>query len=205
MNVSRSQPGSELDQLVAWVLEKCPSPPPHLIKLATLKQYARAHNCTVFIETGTGLGITTAEMANLGLECHTIELDTPRYLQMRERFRNSPNITTHHGDSELVLPKILASLTGKALFWLDAHYSWDGLERAEKETPIVAEVRAILDHPITGHVILIDDMRLFGNARGERYRDYPAISELQSMFSSRPLNIEILYDIMRITPRGEAL
>lgn len=196
---------SELTRMIAWVIQKCPPPPPHLIKIATLQHYARAYGCQTFIETGSGSGMTTAQMATLGIQCHTVELDNARFLQIRQRFANTPNVTVHHGDSENILPVLLASLNTKTLFWLDAHYSWDGLQRAEKETPIVAEVLSILSHPIRDHVILIDDIRLFGRPVGERYRDYPAVEELRSMFPRDQVDIEMLYDIMRITPRGPRL
>jgi hypothetical protein len=201
MNLATFDLESELTRMIAWTIQRCPSPPPHLIKIATLEHYARVYDCKIFIETGSGSGVTTTQMAALGLACHTIELDTPRFLQVRDRFANTANVTVHHGDSEEILPALLASLGTRALFWLDAHYSWDGLQRAPKETPIVAEALAILRHPIKDHVILIDDMRLFGKPVGERYRDYPTVGELQSLFSDMPVDMEILYDIMRITPR----
>jgi len=196
-------PGSDHAELVAWIAADCPAPPPHLVKMETLKYYARAYGCRLFVETGAGIGATTSALATLGIECHTIELDTPRFHTIKAMFANTPNVAVHHGDSAVVLPQLLGRITQRALFWLDAHYSWDGLERAEKETPIIEEIRSILDHPVKDHVILVDDMRLFGNPQGEYYKDYPTVEQLASMFGNRPVDIEIIHDMMRITPRRE--
>jgi hypothetical protein len=59
------------------------------------------------------------------------------------------------------------------------------------------ELSAICDHPIDGHVILIDDARCF---TGED--DYPTVDEVRDFISSRKPShrFELDLDIMRITP-----
>jgi hypothetical protein len=48
-----------------------------------------------------------------------------------------------------------------ALFWLDGHYSGVDTGKDELDTPVSAELEAILGSPVKGHVILIDDARCF--------------------------------------------
>jgi hypothetical protein len=100
------------------------------------------------------------------------------------------------GDSERRLPEVLAALDEPALFWLDAHYSADDTARGSTDTPIEAELQAVLRHPVRGHVILVDDVRSFG--RG----DYPSIEAVQRLVGQlRPdLAVEVADDILRIVP-----
>lgn len=199
MEFPRSSYSGEVDEVLAWAVEGCPSPPPPFIKALTLKSYVDRFRCKVFIETGTGLGASVMAVASLGIECHTVELDTARYFQMKDKLSSFSNIQVHHGDSAAILPQLLGGLKQPTLFWLDAHYSWDGLERAAKETPIEQELRAVLSHPVNGHIILIDDIRLFGNPSGEYYRDYPTVDWLYKLFAEYGRSVSLMNDIMRVT------
>jgi hypothetical protein len=80
---------------------------------------------------------------------------------------------------------------------LDGHYSAGITARGDLDTPIMAELSAICDHPIDGHVILIDDARCF---TGED--DYPTVDEVRDFVASRKPDhgFELALDIMRITP-----
>jgi hypothetical protein len=65
-----------------------------------------------------------------------------------------------HGDSSEVLAREVPGLGRPTTFWLDAHDDSD----AHRPTPVCAEVEAILRAlgGIGEHVILIDDVRMFG-------------------------------------------
>ncbi|HTZ39799.1 MAG TPA: tetratricopeptide repeat protein [Syntrophales bacterium] len=52
-------------------------------------------------------------------------------------------------------------MQGKALFWLDGHYSEGVTAKGDENTPVMNEIRAIRDSRITDAVILIDDLRFF--------------------------------------------
>jgi hypothetical protein len=84
------------------------------------------------------------------------------------------------------------------LFWLDAHYypnSGGTTAKGELETPIIKELHCILNHPVEGHVILIDDAREFPGRN-----NYPTIAQLQDLIVKRHPNraFEVKDDIIRI-------
>ena len=187
-------------QLLNWTLKNNPSPPPHLVKIETIKKYLFDSGSPVFVETGVGSGATLMEIAKLEVECFSIELDSENYEKARSLFANFENVSLIQGDSARMLPRILESLEERALFWLDAHYSYGNKERAVKETPIEEELFAILEHSVKRHTILIDDVRLFGNPRGHMYHDYPTIHDVlrQVKDSGRGYTFENFHDILRI-------
>jgi hypothetical protein len=57
---------------------------------------------------------------------------------------------------------------------LDGHYSAGNTALGDRETPVSAEVAAILNHPVKGHVVLIDDARNFDGTH-----DYPTLTALR--------------------------
>lgn len=119
-------------------------------KRAILADYAKAYNLKTFVETGTCDGGTLAAMVPLFDRLYSIDLDSTVYLDAKRRFVNEPKVTLIHGNSAVELPKLLPSLEGPVLFWLDAH-------DAEYQGPIVQELSSIFASNAAG-VILIDDM-----------------------------------------------
>ena len=96
-----------------------------------------------------------------------------------------------------VLPLLLAKLDRSATFWLDGHYSGTFTGRGALDTPVSAELDAILSHPVPGHVVLIDDARLFDGTDG-----YPPMSSVLAHFEAHPrYRAEVSTDIIRIVPR----
>ena len=126
-----------------------------------------------FIETGTSSGSTLKFIARRGFQCKSVELGDKLFQAAQEKFAGYKNVELFHGDSGEVIPQILSDLREPALFWLDGHYSHGKPACGEKETPIAEELKAILNHEVYGHVILIDDARFF---TGEN--DYPVLHDL---------------------------
>lgn len=115
-----------------------------------------------FIETGTYLGETTAAMSRLYRSVHTVEIHEGLFQKAAERFKDTSNVTCHHGNSAKILPGILSRLDGPAVFWLDAHYSGPKTGRIGKiQTPIEEELEIIFSAGRSDHLIFIDDARLF--------------------------------------------
>ena len=109
----------------------------------------------LFIETGTHMGHGVQKALDCGFqEIHSIEEDNSRYQAAEKRFRGHPQVSLYRGASGKVLPTILAQVNRPAIFWLDAH--WGG------RSSLIIELRAIAQHPIKTHTILIDDLRLLG-------------------------------------------
>ena len=115
----------------------------------------------IFIETGTYLGDSAITAAKVFKQVHTIELSNDLYLRATERLNVINNVCCYLGDSAEVMKDLLPKLSGRALFWLDGHYSGGITSRGANNTPILKELEAIRLLPSKEAVILIDDLRLF--------------------------------------------
>ena len=148
----------------------------------------------VFVETGTYLGKTTLLLSEVCDRSYTIELDRALYERAAELFADRTDVTVIHGDSAERLPEVVAQLDQPAAFWLDGHYSGGVTGRALEDTPIMAELRAILDHPIKDHLVLIDDARLFVGRDG-----YPRVERLRDWVESNsPYSLRVIDDVIRL-------
>lgn len=191
--------------IITWALTKRQEeePAPPIAKTLSLLSYVQRYDYRYFVETGTFLGHTTEAVARIGSrsrleKAYTIELSRELYDNAVRRFAGNPVIECLHGDSTDLLPPLIAGLDAPAIFWLDGHYSGGMTALGSEVTPILREIEAVLASPIKDHVILIDDVRLFG-------RDgYPPLSEvLDIVRAALPASrIEIYNDIARITPGG---
>jgi hypothetical protein len=183
----------------AWLAAGRPLPVPSSVKHAILREHADRYGLDTLVETGTFRGGTIEALRDRFARIYSIELDDALYQRARLRFAGAPHVTILHGDSALLLPTVVAKLSGPALFWLDGHYSGPGTAKAAgHETPIVEEIRAVLAHAIANHVILVDDARVFGS-----WPDYPAVDEFRRLVAGqRPdVTVTVEDDIIRITPR----
>ncbi len=89
---------------------------------------------------------------------------------------------------------MLESLDGPALFWLDGHYMGGESGRGTEDTPVMAEMTALFAYPVRGHVVLIDDARLFDGTGG-----YPRLDEFTTWVQQRRpgTNVTVDGDIIR--------
>jgi hypothetical protein len=161
----------ERAQIQAWRRSGSPVPPPHLYKQKLLLRYASHYRLSTMVETGTYLGDMVFCLRKRFQTIISIELSAELCERAQERLRDFPNISIIQGDSSQVLPTVLEDLRVPTLFWLDGHYSAGNTALGDLETPVSAEVDAILKHPVKGHVILIDDARNFDGTH-----DYPKLS-----------------------------
>jgi hypothetical protein len=116
---------------------------------------------TVFVETGTFKGDTTASVAALFPKVITVELAAELYEGARERLAAFPNVQTIQGSS----PEAIRSLMGElasvgVLYWLDAHWCGGPTAGAQSECPLLGELEAI-GSLNEDSAILIDDARFF--------------------------------------------
>jgi hypothetical protein len=170
---------------------------PHLVKQRTILEYAERHGCRTLVETGTFRGTMVNAMLNKFDRIISVELSPELYAAACRRFRGQPRVTLLHGDSGSVLPSVVSSLDRPTLFWLDSHYSSGDTARGVKDTPIYEELTTILALRDAGHVVLVDDARLFIGRH-----DYPTIDELTRVVKeARPdLSVTVRHDIIRIAP-----
>ena len=158
--------------------------------------YLKRFSMDEFVETGTNYGDTLDYISRRGVRCRSIELSRELYKGALVRFNDRKNVTLLQGDSAQKLPEILKDINTPALFWLDGHYSGGNTACGVKGTPILDELQAIFSHPVTKHVILIDDARFFdGN------HDYPKLDEvLRAIREDARYSAEVSIDIIRIVP-----
>ena len=190
------RPAREAMSLRAWRRAGRPVPPPAAWKRRLLAEHARRFSPPLFIETGTGEGETVAALATRFRRVVSIELHAELAALARHRFRRWRNVEILEGDSEELLPTLLAEVTEPCLFWLDGHATTFGA-RGPRVTPIRGELEAILAHPVTRHVVLIDDARLFAADGG-----YPSLGEVRALVAARrpEWRFTVEDDVIRILP-----
>ncbi|MBD2260783.1 hypothetical protein [Pseudanabaena sp. FACHB-2040] len=113
-----------------------------------------------FVETGTYHGNTSAWAANQFEQVYTIENSEPLHKRAQATFSVVKNIGFLLGDSRAELQKILPTLQGKSLFWLDAHWSGGETYGEADQCPLLEEI-AVINQFAADSCILIDDARLF--------------------------------------------
>jgi len=186
-------------ELACWELEGRPTPPPHVAKHIALRDCALRFHLQIFVETGTHRGDTLEAMRPYFDTLYSIELSAELFAKARRRFRRCHSVRLIHGDSGKVLRSLLTCVNRATLFWLDSHYVEidESSARGEVDTPIREELSCILDAPDLGHVIVIDDARLFGVDPS-----YPPLDEVTNLVRSRlpTARISVVDDMIRVTP-----
>ncbi len=184
-------------ELIEWVKQGRPVPPPHIVKQRTIRSFAEKYELKILIETGTYNGDMVEAMKGYFNQIYSIELSEDLYEEAKNRFDGMENVRIIHGDSGVELGKLAGMIEEPALFWLDGHYSAGVGARGDKDTPIYEELTHIFNANHNKNVIIIDDARCFGNNPA-----YPSIKELSDFIeTNRPdTNIEVKGDSIRITP-----
>ncbi len=155
-----------------WWLAGKPVPAPNVVKQRTVIGYQTRYRLRTFVETGTYTGEMVQALAAHADRIVSIELAPSLHTRAAIRFAGQRHIQLLQGDSAALLPGVLESLDGPALFWLDGHYMGGESGRGTEDTPVMAEMTALFAHPVRGHVVLIDDARLFDGTGG-----YPRLDE----------------------------
>jgi hypothetical protein len=170
-----------------------PVPPTPAFKHREIARYAPGINA--FVETGTYRGDTVEAMRSRFRDVWSIELSHDLATAAARRFAGAPNVRILEGDSATILPTILPELLEPSLFWLDGHWCGGETAHGETETPLLAELIAVLARP-QPDVILVDDARLLGT------RGYPSVEAIVSMVEGAlpPRALSIVHDIARIVP-----
>ena len=180
-----------------WRRNGCTPPAPDLLKYGVIRDQARRHGTRILIETGTFYGNAIFTLRHDFALIHSIELAPALHALNARELAHLPHVRLHLGDSASVLPALLLGLSEPALFWLDGHFCAGPSARAEVDTPIRRELDHLFALPVGGHVVLIDDARLFNGRDG-----YPDLAELRDLVRQhRPsATCEVELDIIRIAP-----
>lgn len=180
--------------VVKWLTDRTRPPPPP-VKQWIVRKYGRRHGLNILVETGTYQGEMIAATKRSFTRIISVELDAALNRQARRRFLSDPHVELHQGDSATVLRDISSEVLEPCLFWLDAHYSEGATARSDLDTPIMAELAAVVGRNEPGDIILIDDARLF-TGRG----DYPTLKSVEHLLEGTHLHrFEVKDDIVRIS------
>jgi len=123
------------------------------------KKLVKKFSIKNIIETGTSKGDTTKEFSKMVENVYTIESVKKTYLLSKKTLKEFENIKIYHGSSPDVLRKILPSIKGNTLFFLDAHWGnyW----------PILDELKEISKVPsLKESIIVIHDFYVPGKDFG---------------------------------------
>lgn len=175
-----------------------PLPPAlkHQVILSYHHSITAAHGPEIScIETGTLNGDTTEFLSSIFKKVITIEAFEPLYQKAEKRFIDKLNVQTLFGDSGELIEEAISQCPNDQpiLFFLDAHFSGEGTGKgkAGSTCPTFNELFAIQKlRNLNRCVILIDDMRNFGNPQMTHYpnqeyvREWGRMNRLQARVSS---------------------
>lgn len=156
------------------------------------------------VETGTYLGASALQLADVVDEVWSVELKPEILAQARERTAHRPTIHLVEGYSPEVLPEVLAQVPGPALYWLDGHGGTFGAGDVPahiRECPVLEELAVIDQHPHAARsVVLIDDARaFFGPMLQHRPEDWPTFLEVADALG-RDRYVTVLDDVVIAVP-----
>ena len=172
-----------------WRLSGKPLPPPNIVKQHIVIAYQRRYRLRTFVETGTYTGEMVHAVSPYVERVISIEVAPALHAQAARRFAGRDNIRLLLGDSATLLPAVIESLDEPALFWLDGHFMGEESGRGAQDTPIVAEMTSLLSHRVRGHVVLIDDARLFDGTGG-----YPQVDAFACWIQERRAGTSVRVD-----------
>jgi hypothetical protein len=178
-----------------WKLNGMPVPAPHKIKEDIVIEFGKKIGAKNLVETGTYMGEMIDATKKHFERVISIELDTTLASKANQKFLRNKNVTILQGDSGALLPTIIKDLSGKTIFWLDAHYSGGITAKGDQYTPIISEVETIASYPQKDTTLLVDDARLFTGKD-----EYPLLSDFKKLIKKLfpKHEFEVRDDVIRI-------
>lgn len=192
--------GRDYTRYIFWNLKGRPIPVNHVFKRKRLIRIGHEYGCETFVETGTFYGQMVEAVRKHFKLILSVELYPPLFEYNRQRFARYPHIHLQQGDSTAALPEMVQQIQGRAIFWLDGHYSGAGTARGDQECPVLGELAAIGEHKRHDHCILIDDARSFTGAC-----DYPSLQVVEERLRdiNPGYNIFVDHDCIVALPQSE--
>lgn len=133
----------------------------------------------IFIETGTGLGRTIANVAGIFGEIYTIEVDEERWEEAGDRFANYDHVHCILGQSPDALVNVLDNIAPRqAIVFLDTHCLYRE-QVTDNACPLLLEIGAVRAAS-QQHVIIVDDQHVFTSVPVDlKHREaYPELPEV---------------------------
>jgi len=159
-------------------------------------------NCNVYVETGTGGGVTLGKAYASIAECYSVDLDLEIVNRAREIY---PKATIEVGYSTEILEKWLSGgkflESDRILFFLDAHFPGADYRGAEYSVsdrhavPLEEELRLIKKYrPKGNNFIICDDARIyflgpFKNGNVEHLQVPGGLKFLGDLFNFKQISI----------------
>lgn len=173
-------------------------PREHVTTLKSLGSYVG------LVETGTYLGATSRWAAKLFAQVHTVEASPELFARAQKALAKTPSVVQHLGRSPTVLRKMVPTLQGPWLFWLDAHWSGGLTFGQDQECPLLEELEIVVSSG--AHGVLVDDARLFLRPLGapHDWRQWPSIDEICATIrdhGSGRFSVTIVDDVLFALPR----
>lgn len=159
-----------------------------------------------FVETGTYKGDTALWAAGVFDQVITIEASQAIYEKTRPRLAGIANIDFRLGDSPEVLQKILPTMDGGSLFWLDSHWMGENTAGSHRQCPLIQELELLAGYAHEQYVI-IDDAELFLCPPPMPYapEQWPTIDQvIEKLKSANPLRYIIIFEDTIIAVPPEA-
>jgi hypothetical protein len=133
------------------------------------------NGCTIAIETGTFLGLSSYIFSGIFTNTLTIEADSELYASSNKWLTDKVhNIECFNGNSAVVLPELLLRINSKALLFLDAHYSTGITSSVYGICPLIEELKIVFSRR-NDVIVVIDDFGCMG------LKGYPTVSEILGM------------------------
>ena len=153
------------------------------IRPSLLAKFAKG---SIFIETGCQEGWTFYSAKEFGFtKMYGIELMPSFYDISVARFAGDDSISIIKGESPDVLRELCPVINEQATFWLDAHASGPDIPGGKYGScPLIQEIEAIALSSCKEHVIMIDDVRLFGTHEWDYVERQTVIDLLLSINSN---------------------
>ena len=148
------------------------------MKRKILNDIIKTNNINIFVESWTYLWETVSYFRGKIKKIISIELSKDLAKFNQTRYDKCRNIDILQWDSGKLLPSIVENLEGRALFFLDRHYSGWFTAKGFSDCPLIQEIKWISESNIKNHIIVIDDYRLIWNDK-----DCPTLNELVKTFS----------------------
>lgn len=128
-----------------------------------------------FFETGTNIGKGVEAALSAGFQIvHSVEHDPSWFDEAVQRFKSNRRVWLHFGSSTDVLQQLAQHMPQPGVFYLDAH--------SIEANPLLDELDAINMSPCKEHVIMIDDVRMFGS------EDWHGLHIDQALLKLREIN-----------------
>lgn len=140
-----------------------------------LQDYIDNYDTSVFVETGTGMGVSLKHALQFPFaEFHTIEIMEELYNKVKEELKENTTCNFVNNNSKDGLKEILSSVDAdkNITYWLDAHFpgadfglagtSYGSTSDKDVRIPLESELRMIKEIRDTKNdVFVIDDLRIY--------------------------------------------